>query len=130
MHFCNKLDQVGNTSIVLKMEKTNILGDRLPYNGPSFYVAHLLRLTIWSDGGCADVLATSSDGRMLKLFFLTGFKRPRPVDGATHVFKDSENDGFVENVANGLFLKKVEKVLRTAGLQHIQGCCCREVPPY
>ena len=61
--FRNKLDKVGNTSIVLKMEKTNILGDRLPYNGPSFYVAHLLRLTIWSDGGCADVLATSSDGR-------------------------------------------------------------------
>ena len=56
---------------------------------------------------------------MLKLFFLTGFKRPRPVDGATHVFKDSENDGFAENVANGLFLKKVEKVLCAAGLQHI-----------
>ena len=96
------------------MEKTNILGDRLPCNGPSFYVAHLLRLTIWSDGGCADVLATSSDGRMLKLFFLTGFKRPRPVDGATHVFKDGENDGFAENVANGLFLKKVQKVLCAA----------------
>ena len=54
---------------------------------------------------------------MLKLFFLTGFKRPRPVDSATHIFKDGgdgENDGFAENVANGLFLKKVQKVLFAA----------------
>ena len=51
---------------------------------------------------------------MLKLFFLTGFKRPRPVDSAAHVFKDGENDGFAENVANGLFLKKVQKVLFAA----------------
>ena len=29
-------------------------------------------------------------------------------------FKDGENDGFAENVANGLFLKKVQKVLFAA----------------